>query len=79
MVQPGRSSLSLFVSARSNDFCIGGHLVVEDGKGWSYRLFNEHADQDTFGRPIGKGAIDLTAVAVLPLKDSTCTRALYIL
>ena len=65
MVQPGRSSLSLFVPARSNDFRIGRHLFVEDGKGQFNGPFNEHADQDTFGRPISKGAVDFSMVSDL--------------
>ncbi len=67
MIQPGWSSLSLFVPARSNNFCVGGHLFVKDGKGWSNRLFDKHADQDTFGRPIGEGAVNLSAVLDLAL------------
>jgi hypothetical protein len=50
------------MSARSNGFCIGGHLFVEDGKCQFNGPLNEHADQDTFGRPISKGAVDLSAV-----------------
>ena len=32
VVQPRWSSLSLYVPAGSNDFCIRGHLFVEDSK-----------------------------------------------
>jgi len=48
--------------AGSNDFCIRGHLFVEDSKSQFNGPFNEHADQDTFGRAISKGAVDLFAV-----------------
>ena len=49
VVQPGRSSLSLMMPARSNNFCVGGHLNIENRKSQSDRLFNEHPNQKTFG------------------------------
>jgi hypothetical protein len=50
------------VPAGSNNFCIGGHLLVEDRKSQSDRPFDEHANRYTFGRPVGKRAVYLSSV-----------------
>jgi len=54
--------------AGSNNFCIGDHLFVEDGKCKFNSPFNEHADQDTFGRSVSKGAVDLSTVPGFALR-----------
>ena len=62
VVQAGRSSLSFVIPSWPNNFCIGCHMIVKDRKGQSDRLFDEHTSQDTLGRPISKGSVDLSAV-----------------
>src|ERR1700759_4887217 len=47
----------LFTGADNFSICL--HLLVKGGQGRSDKLFNEHADQDTFGRPIGISTVDL--------------------
>ena len=62
MVQSGRSSVPLIMPPRSNNFCVGGCLPVDDSKGLFDRLFDAHADLDAFGRPMGNRPVDLSVV-----------------
>jgi hypothetical protein len=43
----------------SHYLCIGSHLFIKDGQGSLDHPFDEHADQNTFGGPIGEGPVYL--------------------
>jgi hypothetical protein len=53
--------------AGSNNFRVGGQLLVKDRECQSDRLFDEHTNQNTFGRPVGKRSVDLSAMLDLAL------------
>ena len=55
---PWRFPRSRILFPRPNDFGIGFHLLIEGGQRRSDKPFNEHSDQDTFGRPIGISTVD---------------------
>jgi hypothetical protein len=45
--------------------CIGLHLLVNNSQGPPDHPFDEHTDQNSFDRPIGKGAVDLANAAYM--------------
>ena len=55
--------LSRAASSRSDDLRVRLHLLVKDSQRLPDYPFDEHADQNTFDRPIGKRAIDLESVS----------------
>ena len=61
LVQAGWSFLSRMVSAGSDHFRVGFHLLVKNGEGAADHSLDEHPDQNAFRRPIGEGAIDLAS------------------
>jgi len=50
------------MSSGADDLSIGCYLPVKGGKGRVNQLFDKHADQDTFSRPVGLGTVDFPIV-----------------
>jgi len=62
VIQSGWFFLSRTGSSGSDNLHVGLHLLVKDSQGPPDHTFDKHTDEDTFGRPIGKSAVDLPAV-----------------